>query len=111
MIEGPVDSEVVIACLEDFCASVRKKTVGVLDNASMHTSEQFQAQIAQWAQQGVTRKFVPKSSPELNLIERLWKHIKYYWLPFSADLGVEYLKEAVTNSLMNVGKEYCISFA
>jgi transposase len=111
MIEGTVNSEIVIACFDDFCAPLNKKTVVVLDNASIHTSEQFQAKISQWEKQGLVLKFLPKYSPELNLIEILWKNIKYYWLPFSAYLGFEYLKEALTNILINVGKEYRISFA
>jgi hypothetical protein len=111
IIEGTVNSEIVMACFDDFCPSLSKKTVVVLDNASIHTSEQFQANISQWEKKGLTLKFLPKYSPELNLIEILWKHIKYYWLPFSAYLGFEYLKEALTNILINVGKEYRISFA
>jgi DDE superfamily endonuclease len=111
IIEGTVDSERVIACFDDFCTALTKKTVVVLDNASIHTSEQFQAKILQWRKQGLLLKFLPKYSPELNRIEILWKHIKYYWLPFSAYLGLEYLKEALTHILINVGKEYHISFA
>jgi hypothetical protein len=111
MIEGTVNAEIVIACFDDFCTSLSKKTVVVLDNASIHTSEKCQAKIFQWEKQGLILKFLPKGSPELNLIEILWKHIKYYWLPFSAYLSFEYLKEALTNILINVGKEYRISFA
>jgi hypothetical protein len=29
-------------------------------------------------------KYLPPYSPELNLIEILWRFMKYYWLPFSA---------------------------
>ena len=110
-MEGTVNSERVIACFDDFCPSLSKKTVVVLDNASIHTSEQFQANISQWGKKGLPWKFLPKYSPELNLIEILWKHLKYYWLPFSAYLGFEYLKEALTHILINGGKEYRISFA
>jgi hypothetical protein len=104
IIEGTVDSEIVVACFNDFCVSLTKKTVVVLDNASIHTSAQFQANVSQWEKQGLMLKFLPKYAPELNLIEILWKHIKYYWLPFSAYLGFKYLKEALTNILINVGK-------
>ena len=90
---------------------MNKKTVVVLDKASIHTSEQFQAQSSQWEQQGLILKFLPKDSPELNLMEILWKHMKYYWLPCSAYLSFEDLKEALTHILINVGKEHHISFA
>jgi transposase len=29
-------------------------------------------------------KYLPPYSPELNLIEILWRRIKYTWLPFSS---------------------------
>jgi hypothetical protein len=45
---GSVDSEVVIRCINDFCKDLDKKTVIVMDNASMHTSERLQAQIPVW---------------------------------------------------------------
>jgi len=111
MIEGTVDSESAIACFDHFCTTLTKKTVVVLDNAPIHTSEPFQAKIPLWKAKGLTLKFLPKYSPELNCIEILWKHIKYYWLPFSAYLSFKCLKEALTNILINIGRDYRISFA
>ncbi|WP_280985105.1 transposase [Desulfobacter postgatei] len=55
--------------------------------------------------------FIPKYSPELNLIEILWKHIKYFWLSTSAYKGFEFLKTELNNILASVGKEFTISFS
>jgi hypothetical protein len=93
-IEGKVASEVVISGGDNFCASLTKDTVVGLDNASVHTSTTFQERIPTWKAPGVTLKFLPKHSSELHLIEILWKHIKYYWLPFSTYVSFVYLKEA-----------------
>ena len=40
-IEGSVDSNVVIAIMDEFSKHLTKKTVVVIDNAPMHTSEAF----------------------------------------------------------------------
>ncbi len=50
-------------------------------------------------------------SPELNLIEILWRRIKYTWLPFSAYACLNALSEALETILSQVGSEYQITFA
>jgi transposase len=56
----------------------------VLDNASLHTSEAVAANRERWHANGLQLEFLAPYSPELNLIEILWRKIKYEWLPFSA---------------------------
>jgi transposase len=50
-------------------------------------------------------------SPELNLIEILWRRIKYTWLPFSAYTCLNALSEALETILSQVGSKYQITFA
>ncbi|MBC6473318.1 MAG: transposase [Hormoscilla sp. GM102CHS1] len=38
LFECRVNSEVVISCIDYFCSKLEKKTVLVMDNASIHTS-------------------------------------------------------------------------
>ncbi|NTV00843.1 MAG: IS630 family transposase, partial [Methanoregulaceae archaeon] len=83
-IEGCVDSWCVVGCIDEFCKTLVNPTVVVMDNASVHKSSLFEAKISQWADQGLFFYFLPPYSPELNLIERLWRMIKYHWLPTSA---------------------------
>src|SRR5215831_4034680 len=45
---GSVDSDVVVRCINDFCKDIDKKTVLVMDNSPIHTSETFQDNIPLW---------------------------------------------------------------
>lgn len=113
VVEGSVDSNTVVAMLDDFIGSLdaTKKTVIVLDNAPIHSSETFEAKRAQWQEQGVDICYLSSYSPELNLIERLWQELKYRWLPFEAYLSFPNLRGNLMKLLAKVGSEFTISFA
>ncbi len=111
MFEDSIHTGVVITCFDAFCHTITKKTVVVIDNASIHTSEDFEDRIPSWKKQGLIIKYLPPYSPELNLIEILWERIKYTWLPFSAYQCLNALSDALENILSNVGSEYQITFA
>jgi transposase len=81
-----------------------------LDNASTHTSTAFLAEQDAWAACGVILHYLPTYSPELNLIEMLWRFVKYQWLPLSSYLSYENLKKSVLNVLSSFGSEYLITF-
>jgi transposase len=53
--------------------------------------------------------YLPTYSPELNLIERLWRKIKYDWLPLSGYESFANLVKAVLAVLDGVGYEYQIT--
>ena len=108
--ECSIDSEIMIACLDEFGKQVTKRTVLVLDQASIHTSDAFSDRIADWEAQGVEIFHVPPYSPELNLIEILWRFIKYSWLECEAYLSWKHLVTYVEDILRNVGTKYCINF-
>jgi len=109
-VEGSVDTQIVIGCFDAFCDTLTKKTVVVIDNASIHRSDAFGEKIPIWQKKGLWLYFLPAYSPELNLIEILWRLMKYYWLPFSAYLTFDTLVEAVEEILVNVGSKYQIDF-
>ncbi len=111
MFEGSIHTGVVITCFDLFCHTITKKTVVVIDNASIHTSEEFEDRIPVWKKQGLIVKYLPAYSPELNLIEILWRRIKYAWLPFSAYACLHALSEALEDILSNIGSKYQITFA
>lgn len=108
--ECNIDSEIMIACIDEFCKQVTKRTVLVMDQASIHTSDAVTERIPDWKAQGVEIFHLPGYSPELNLIEILWRFIKYYWLEFEAYLSWKHLVEYVEEILRNVGTKYCINF-
>jgi len=102
MFEGSIHTGVVIACFDTFCQTLTKKTVVVIDNASIHTSEEFEDRLPYWKKKGLIIKYLPPYSPELNLIEILWRRIKYTWLPFSAYACLNALSEALETILSHV---------
>jgi transposase len=108
---GSVDSDVVIRCINDFCKDMDKKTVVVMDNAPIHTSETFQTNIPLWAERGLDIFYLPKYAPELNCIEILWRFIKYEWIEFDAYKSWAHLVNYVENVLQNFGEKYKIIFA
>jgi transposase len=110
-VQGYVDSEIVIACFDQFCNTINKNSVALVDNASMHTSRKFKGKLGEWEGKGLAVKYLPTYSPELNLIEIVWRLIKYNWLPLSAYLSFKNLKSELQLVLDGIGSEYQINFA
>lgn len=111
VFEGSVTSEVVIACFDKFTEKITKKTVVLIDNASMHTSNAFLENVEKWEAQNLFIQNIPPYSPELNKIEILWRKIKYEWLDFSAYESFSALKRALNDILANIGQDYLINFS
>lgn len=94
---GSVTTETVIDAFDQFVAQKKTDTfaVVVLDNASMHRSQTFRQKIFEWMSYRVHLVYLSAYSPELNLIEILWRQMKYAWLPLSAYLSFDHLCEEV----------------
>ena len=60
--------QVLMLAVAKWSASLHKPTVVVLDNASFHKSKIFKANIAKWANRGLTLLYLPPYSPQLNII-------------------------------------------
>ena len=110
LFEGPMNAEAVKASIEHFVTTINKKTIMILDQASIHTSNLIKEQIPKWRQKGLYLQFLPAYSPELNLIEILWKNIKHHWLPQQAYKSLEELKQYLFDIFRNLRKEYRINF-
>jgi len=111
-LKSSMDSTAVITFIDEFIRERKsvQKTVIVLDNASMHTSAEFEAEIERWEQQDVFIFYLPKYAPHLNLIETLWRKIKYEWLKQHHFIGTDIFFDSLENILKNIGKEYIINF-
>jgi len=70
-LEGKINSEVVADFFDEFCETLTKETVVVLDNSSVHNSKLFAEKSREWKEKGLKIYFIPPYSPELNLIEIL----------------------------------------
>jgi hypothetical protein len=71
----------------------------VLDNYSVHRSNQVQAARPELERVGVGFYYLPPYSPELNRIEDLWRHVKYEELPVRSYRTLADLRAAVTAAL------------
>jgi transposase len=110
VLETTLNSDRLISFMDNFVARTVKKTVVILDNCPVHKSKKFMDKMEQWKEQDVWVYFLPPYSPELNLIEILWRRIKYQWLPFEAYLCFQNLKERLLYILNNIGNKYDIIF-
>ena len=110
--EGGVNSAAVIACFDEFAKTAAKDAYVFIDNAPARRSGEFKQHIEQWREKCLFAEFNAPYSPELNIIEILWRKIKYEWMPFSAYESYESLKEGLFNILRNIGnnKDYKIEF-
>src|SRR5687767_6335703 len=109
-IEGSVDSAVVIHVFNEFCKTIEGPTVVVVDNASIHRSEAFQEELPKWEKEGLWVFYLPEYSPELNLIEILWRFMKYEWIEFWAYTSFDHLVQYVEGVIQGFGDKYKINF-
>ncbi|ERL49213.1 hypothetical protein BJB45_21485 [Halomonas huangheensis] len=82
-VTDSVTTETVIKAFDQFVAQKPLDTFAmvVLDNASMHRSKAFRRKRVEWMSHRVHLVYLSAYSPELNLIEILWRQMKYTWLP------------------------------
>ncbi|MEH2235220.1 transposase [Nostoc sp.] len=105
-----INSDVIIACIDAFFSKVDKPTVIVVDQSSIHTSDVILDKIEEWNERGITIFKLPCYSPELNLIEILWRFIKYQWIEIDAYRNWQTFVASVENILQEFGKNYVINF-
>ena len=111
VFDGSIDSNVVIGCFDIIASNIQKETVIVLDNASIHRSQEFADKIDEWKTLGLKIYFLPPYCPMLNKIEMLWKKIKYDWLTWDAYSSYKTLCDELDNVLSQIGSLYHITFA
>ena len=109
--EKTIKTEFIIDCLEELLANkAEKPRVLVLDNARIHRSKKMKAKLDEWEEKGFYIFNLPPYSPHLNIIEILWRKIKYEWLKPEDYLSFESLTKAIKEILSNLGTEYKINF-
>lgn len=108
---GKLDSDFVSEHLETLAFSIKKLTVVVLDNAPVHTADKVQACREAWEHRGLFIFYLPPYSPHLNLIETLWRKLKYFWLRPQDYASEDALCYATTQILAAVGHSLTIDFA
>jgi transposase len=107
---GSLTSAAIISILDDYCESIVRPTVAIIDNASIHTSKATSEHFRKWEKMGLTLYFLPPYSPQLNLIEILWRKIKYEWIPSIAYSSMNSLRAELNKILDSYGSKYVIEF-
>jgi transposase len=111
VFEGSVNTSVVVACIDQFAKNIGgKTTVLIVDNAPTHTSHEFFSNLRRWNELGLIIVPIAPYSPELNIIEIVWRKIKYEWIPFSAYESFGNLKQELYKILAGIGSNYIIQF-
>jgi transposase len=105
-----INSDVVIACIDAFFPTVNKPTVIVVDQSSIHTSDAILNKLEEWSERQITIFELPTYSQRLNLIEILWRFIKYEWLEIDAYASWETFVASVEKILREFGEKYTINF-
>ena len=117
---GSVTGDTVIEVFDDFVekmqdpkySSNERYTLVIVDNASMHTYQKFQDRLDDWMiEKRLIVCYLPAYSPELNLIEILWREVKYAWLDIMTNVDFDAFQKELRRVLDAVGREYSISFA
>ena len=77
---GKITAAFVFEQLENLSMSLKKLTVVVLDNARVHRAKLIRERIQAWQARGLFVFYLPAYSPHLNIVETLWRKLKYEWL-------------------------------
>lgn len=108
--EGAMKSVDIVGFFNDFAQGITQPTLVVLDNASIHRSNEFKANIERWKEKDLHLYFLPPYSPELNKIEILWRKIKYEWISFDAFSSFQSLRVNLNQLIEQIGQKYTINF-
>lgn len=108
--EGAATAKCVIKFFDDLCETLTKKTIVILDNASIHKANLVKDKQKGWAEKNLFLQFIPAYSPELNKIEIFWKQMKHSWLEVPDYQSRDALYKAIFRVFNNYGSKYRISF-
>lgn len=106
-----MNSELFIQYMNDFASKITKQTAVIVDRASWHTSALTLNMIGEWEKQGLFVIFLPAYCPHLNLIETLWRKIKYEWFSIKDYHSEATFKRKLKSIFQQYGKDYNIKFS
>jgi len=82
----------------------------VVDQSSIHISDAILDKFEEWHLRNITIFVLPSYSPQLNLIEILWRFIKYQWIEIDAYKSWSIFVASVEKILREFGANYVINF-
>jgi transposase len=102
-------AELFLGFVTELAKTVTKTLVILIDNASIPRVRAIQPALRLLEKKGITLKFLPPYSPELNRIEKLWWLMKHRWMALTRRTKVE-LEHTVNHILTNFGSEFKMAF-
>ena len=102
-------AELFLGFVEGLAKTLTKPLVIVIDNASIHRARAIQPALRLLEKKGITLKFLPPYSPELNRIEKLWWLMKHRWMALKRRTKEE-LEQTVEHILTNFGGLFKMTF-
>lgn len=109
--ERTFSAQFIFEQFETLSLNLRKLTVIVLDNARIHTSQIIKERIRIWQSRGLYLFYLPRYSPHLNIVETLWRKLKYEWLTPADYQSKEHLYYQINLALKAVGNSLFIRFS
>ena len=100
----------ILNLIDALSLTITKYTVLVLDNAKVHTAKIIQKRLRIWQQRGLFIFYLPPYSPQLNIIERLWKEVKQGWLRPCDYFDFDSLRYGVNRVFANIGSTLNLNF-
>jgi transposase len=109
--EENITARFIVEQFERLSLELRRLTVVVVDNAPVHRARVIKERIGVWQQRGLFVFYLPRYSPHLNIVETLWRKLKYEWLMPSDYETRESLRYGVRQALKAVGESLFIHFS
>lgn len=106
-----INADNVVEYLDLMSFSVKKKTVVVLDNASVHRNRKIKELRKIWEDRGLFLFYLPPYSPELNPAEILWRVLKCKWLRPVDYTTTDSLFYATNSALAAVGNILKVNYS
>ncbi len=110
LTEGKITAAWISERLDTLSLFLRRLTVVVLDNASVHVKAiKDRGQI--WQERGLFVWLLPTYWPYLNIVEILWRKLKYEWLRPEDYADADTLRLVVWTALKAVSNSLRITFS
>lgn len=106
-----ITQDKIVSFLDEFSKSITKKTVLVLDNASVHRGRKVKEKREEWAERGLFIFYLPPYSPQLNIAETLWRILKGKWIKPQSYQNAQILFDTTNRILEGIGKDYIVNFS
>lgn len=106
-----ISAEFIAEQFDRLSLALRRLTVVVIDNAKVHRGRVIKERLEVWQQRGLFLFYLPRYAPHLNIVETLWRKLKYEWLTPQDYETRESLAYAVRQALKAVGESLWIRFS